>query len=187
MRVVRRSLPPDAVRRTLSTGGVSRGELLARVRAAGVSLNELAHRLFDDPRFVPAAAPSRVDTVEISVGMLGLPGGGTIAAVLDRAREAGLAPCPLEVGPHLRLLLVDQPEGAIGHPSSTHRAPPGSLTVLSEPLDDDPNAPRGFYLRRIDGTLWLRGFRAGPEHVYDPADRVILREIGDGPPGDGGR
>lgn len=165
---------PDAVERVLRIGGVSARDLRARLDASGVRLNAYACRLFDDDRFAPATEARTVTTVEVCVGGLGLPDGGPIASILACARARGLATAPLEVGPHLRLAILDQPEGAIGRAASSHRAPPGSLTVVSVPLDDDPRTPRGFYLRRIDGALWLRGFVSGPEHVYAPQDRLVF-------------
>lgn len=47
------------------------------------------------------------------------------------------------------------------------------LTVASRPLTDD-DIPHGFSLRRIQGGLWLRGCRSGPEHVGGPEDRFVF-------------
>ncbi len=79
-----------------------------------------------------------------------------------------------ELAPHLRLQYLDQPEGYIGYPPSEHRAPPGSLTVASRELASDDEIPKGFYLRRIEGVLWLRGYCSGPDHVWSAADRFVF-------------
>lgn len=178
-----------AVRRVILIGGVSKTELLARLKAAAVQLNDLARALFEDPRFTALPAPSRVETVEIAIADLGLPTGGTFAAILERATALGLAACPLESGPHLRLQYLDQPEGPLA--ASHNRAPPGSLTVVSKPFAADEDTPQGFYLRRASGSLWLRGYRSWPGHLWSPEDRLVFSVRGDAdwqprpPPGSG--
>jgi hypothetical protein len=72
------------------------------------------------------------------------------------------------------LQYLDQPEGSIGHPPSQHRAPPGSLTVASREFDVDENVPKGFYLRRVEGVLWLRGYCSGPDHMWSGTDRFVF-------------
>jgi hypothetical protein len=155
-------------------GGVSKTELLSRLHAAQVRLNELAQELFADPRFVTRATASRIETIELTAADLGLTEGGTRGAILQRAADLGLSNCPLEVGPHLRLNLLDQPEGFIGQPSSWNEAPPKSITVISELLAADDSAPAGFYLRRIEGSLWLRGYRSWSGHVWSSADHLVF-------------
>jgi hypothetical protein len=45
---------------------------------------------------------------------------------------------------------------------------------VSAALVEDDEFPKGFYLRRIDGVLWLRGYRSGPAHVWSPDDRLVF-------------
>jgi hypothetical protein len=33
----------------------------------------------------------------------------------------------------------------------------------------------GFYLRRIQGVLWLRGYRSALEHIWSADDRFVFR------------
>ncbi|MBV9110502.1 MAG: helicase, partial [Gemmatimonadetes bacterium] len=84
-------------------GGATKAELLTRLAAAQVQLNQLAKDLFADPRFTTATTVSVIEAVEISVSELGLPSGGTTSQLFERATFAGLSLCPLELGPHLRL------------------------------------------------------------------------------------
>lgn len=114
------------------------------------------------------------EPVVVTVAELGLSDGGTFDAIVARAAERGLQLCPLELAPHLRLALLDQPEGAIGRPVTEHRAPPGSLTVASAPLCDDEAVPKGFYLRRIEGVLWLRGYQSWSGHVWNSDDVFVF-------------
>lgn len=162
------------VSRSIQVGSLGKPDLLAELRRRGVELNEAAETLFAHPAFTTTAGPSSIDTVEVPVGALGFRQGATMERIHQRATELGLALCPLELGPYLRLRLVDQPEGSLGYPPSRNRAPPGSITVASRPIADDDETPKGFYLRRIRGVLWLRGYRSDAEHVWDPDDRLVF-------------
>ena len=107
---------------------------------------------------VHASRQSKViEIAALSVAGLGFGEGATYEQLTARALESGLVECPLELGPHLRMQFLNQPEGSAGFPATQHRAPPGSITVASSPLDDSDETPKGFYLRRIDGVLWLQG------------------------------
>jgi len=162
------------VARTICVGGMSKHELLAEIENTGIQLNEAARVLFAHDKFATSQAVSTLETVELSVANLGCAQGANIAQIHDRAAALGLSLCPLELGPHLRLQYLDQPEGYLGHPPSQHRAPPGSLTVASRELTDDVEIPKGFYLRRIEGVLWLRGYWSGLDHIWSPADRLVF-------------
>ncbi len=161
-------------RRIVRIGGVPKQALRSRLQQAGVRFNESAERLFADDRFVTSSDDALLEVCEVSAGELGLCDGATFTAIVERAASNGLAMCPLELGPHLRLQLTDQPEGFIDKSPTTHCAPPGSLTVASAPLVDDDETLKGFYVRRIDGVLWLRGFRASPDHVYSADDVFVF-------------
>ena len=98
-----------------------------------------------------------------------------LRSLVSRALASGLGECPLELGPHLRLQFSDQPE-APDLPTA-HRAPPGSLTVASRPLDDGDESPQGFYLRRVGGVSWLRGYRSWAGHVWSPGDVLVFSVV----------
>ncbi|GAA0760076.1 hypothetical protein LRH25_00815 [Ideonella azotifigens] len=165
--------------RQVRVGGASKAELLAQLEAAGVALNEAGKSLFADERFTTSAVTSLREVVELAVAELGFAEGATWAQVIERAMSQGLTPCPLELGPHLRLQFLDQAEGFLGQPVTQHRAPPGSLTVASLPIAEDDDTPKGFYLRRIEGVLWLRGYRSGADHLWSPEDRLVFCRAGD--------
>lgn len=167
---------PDCptVIRLVSIGGLSKAELLQQLQDNHVSLNESADRLFASDRFTTAPMRQALTTVELTVRDLGFPQGATTAAMYARAATLGLSLCPVELGPHLRLKYLDQPEGYWGQPLRQHQAPSGSITIASAPLIPDDDFPKGFYLRRIQGELWLRGYRAGPEHVWNADDHLLF-------------
>ena len=105
---------------------------------------------------------------------LGFPDGATTAQLFKRASELGLELCPPELGPHLRLEYLDQPEGYSGNASQQNKAPSGSITIASEILTKEDDFPKGFYLRRINGVLWLRGYITDALHVWKPEDHFIF-------------
>ncbi len=151
---------------TVHVGGVTKEDLLSRLQRAGVLLNEAAAALLADVRFITSSSSAPTKAVTLSVAELGFPEGATFAEIVERADRNGLLLCPLELGPHLRLQFTDQPEGYLGQPVSQNCAPPGSLTVASAPLAEDDEIPWGLYLRRIEGVLWLRGYRSWPGHIW---------------------
>lgn len=163
--------PPRLVR----CGAVSKHDLLDRLARAGVELNDYARILFGHDGFIPSDEAFTASIVETSPAGLGLITGMTLPRIVDAATARGLRPCPLELGPHLRLQYQDQAESPVVPSAGPRRAPPGSLTVVSAPLVDDDDFPRGFYLRRIDGTPWLRGYRCALEFEWQPDDRLVFR------------
>lgn len=141
--------------RIVRTGGVAKDELLRRLRHNGIRMNTYADRLFADPDFATTPVPHDVRVVFVSMAEIGLPDGGRYREILAHAASKGLEPCPLELAPHLRLDYRDQPEGPY-------------LTVASAERSPDPDTPNGFYIRHLDGELWLRGYESGPENAYAP-------------------
>jgi hypothetical protein len=159
---------------TVSFGGETKGRLLERLAAAQVQINPAGLRLFSDERFCTSLQPQVVTVQLVSVGGLGLARGGVMAQIVGAAEAQGLSVCPLEVAPHFRLQLLDQDEGALGSPQTQNTAPPGSITVVSAPLSTDDEVPKGFYLRRIEGKLWLRGYTSWAGHVWQPEDLLAF-------------
>lgn len=163
------SLPP-----IVGIGALTRPALLAALRAHGIQLNPAAEALFEDPRFTTLPQHHLVPIAARSVAELGFDHGATYAQLIERAHAAGLLECPLELGPHLRTQFLDQPDEAAAGPLTHGRAPPGSITVASAPLDDTDATPKGFYLRHADGVLWLRGYWSSSDHHWSPDDVFIF-------------
>jgi hypothetical protein len=155
-------------------GARSPFELLEDLKGQGVEINEFGLRLLSSRSFKVSETRRPLVTVELTVHNIGFPQGARISEIYERVPTLGLSLCPIELGPHLRLQVLDQPEGFWGKPGSRHKAPPGSITIASEPLEEDDDFPKGFYLRRIKDVLWLRGYQSGPEHVWDPEDHFIF-------------
>jgi hypothetical protein len=155
-------------------GGKTKLELRALLRQGGVQLNAYAEELFASDLFAVSAAPRAVRITAVPVESLGFAEGAVMSDILPKAAELGLVPCPLELGPYLRLQYQDQPESGDAQLSGGGRAPDGSVTVVSEPLTSDEAFPKGFYLRRVNGALWLRAYRCGPDHIWSPQDNLVF-------------
>jgi hypothetical protein len=153
---------------------VSKQDLLARLAQAGVQLNDLGSRLFSDSRFTTTASRLTIDTAQLSVADLGFPAGATFAELVTAAALRGLSPCELELAPNFRLQFTDQAEGFVGQPATQNQAPTGAITVASLPISEDDEDPKGFYLRRIDGVLWLRGYRSWAGHIWSAGDEFVF-------------
>lgn len=156
----------------LHVGGLTRDELRAQLSAAGVLLNAYAETLLDHAMFARRAA-EELTVVLRSVADLGFTG-ATLAEVFAAAQDLGLALCPPDTGPYLRLALMDQanaPDSVL----SRGRSPAGAIKIASAPLTDDVAYPKGFYLRVVDHQPWLRGYRCDGEYRFGGDDRFAFR------------
>lgn len=145
----------------LTIGGVPKGELLARLHEAGIQFNEYAKILFEDPAFSPDAPAERVELVRVKPIALGLTNPYSLETVLARAAKHGLSPCPLHLGPFLRLAHLNQPAGPY-------------LTVASARPKNDETYPAGFYVRNFENSLWLRGYRASGDCNHPPENEFVF-------------
>lgn len=163
----------SAISYRVRIGDLSRQELRAALDELGVQLNAsadvlLKSSIFDRQRF------ESFHVVLRTVRQIGVTGDATLSAVFGRACEAGLSLCPPITGPYLRLTMADQ-TSAPDSVMSNGSAPSGSITIASAPLDRDDVVPKGFYLRVIDGVLWLRGYHATDGHIWSPDDCFAFR------------
>ncbi len=156
----------------IRVGGQSRDAVVRSLQDSGVLLNThaetlLAHSAFD----APAGRTLRI--VERTVEQLGLGGGAVQSRVFAAARSQGLDLCPLVTGPYLRLAMMDQanaPDSIL----SAGRSPTAAVHVASEPVSEDVEYPKGFYLRVVDGQAWLRGYRCDDTYVWAPGQRLAF-------------
>lgn len=164
------------INRTIEVGGLKKWQLIQKLQQHSISMNEYGERLLSDDRFITSEKTYSLKTVELTVRDLGFPDGATIPQIFKRVRELDLELCPLELGPYLRLEYLDQPEGNTANPSQHSQAPSGSVTIASEIISEDDNFPKGFYLRKINDVLWLRGYIADNLHVWNAYDHFIFCE-----------
>lgn len=141
------------------------------MRAAGVQHNTYALELLGSWVTV-ATSPSEL-TLEIhEVRTLGFDEGATLDRLVQAASQFGLGTCPLEAALHLRLRWMDQAQGP-------------QVTVLSPRPTPDETQPRGFYLRRDESGLWLRGYVASDDWGFGPDEQVVLARRSAQTPGRG--
>lgn len=165
---------PDGDSLEVTVGGLSRYDLIAALNSQQIQLNAHALILLDDAVFDDTNKQHVISMVERSVSDLGLPDGGTLKQVFDAAQEHGLKLCPPTAGPYLRIAMTKQ-ESSTDFVMSRGHAPDGSYTVAAPTLSDDDEYPKGFYLRAVNGQLWLRGYRCDGLHRWSPDDQFIFQ------------
>lgn len=160
-------------------GGLRRAELLEALEVSGVAMNQYARTLLAGTVFDGVVQSRIVAVTERSVAELGFDRGATLPQIFGAASTHGLRLCPGDTGPYLRLALTEQTASADSR-LSIGRSPDHALTVATVPPSDDVEQPKGFYLRKVEGRLWLRGYRCDDAHLFDPADRFVF-ELADRP------
>lgn len=94
---------------------IARGSMATEVyrrviEEAGGKISDWARELIIDAGFRTLCEDTEFDLVVLSVHELGFPEGATLHQIDNRAKEYGLAPCPPELGPELRVQYMDQPK-----------------------------------------------------------------------------
>lgn len=156
-------------------GGNSKKELLKKLKSSGILLNNFAERIFSSEYFKVSGHPQQISLTEIKVKDLGFSVGATTPQIQKHLKKFGLSVCPLEIAPYLRMNYINQKEIKC---ETKNQNPPGSLTVFSKVLSKDDNFPKGFYLRKIDGKLWLRGYICTLDYIWKPDDKLIFKFAG---------
>ena len=83
-----------------------------------------------------------------------------------------MEPCPLEIGPYLRLNCQNQKEEV---EPDKNKAPKGSITIISKLINEhDEDFPKGFYIRKMDNKLWLRGYVCPMDYMWDKKSRIAI-------------
>ncbi|MGA7488444.1 MAG: hypothetical protein WBW74_16095 [Xanthobacteraceae bacterium] len=81
------------------------------LEAAGIKIGNAADEILGRPAFPYARTKTDVELALVSAPELGVETESALADVYKRATHLGLALCPPEVGPHLRLVYRNQPLG----------------------------------------------------------------------------
>ncbi|WP_091031679.1 helicase [Paenibacillus sp. CF095] len=160
--------------RIVDVGGLTKTQLIQKLDQHSILLNKYGEQLLNDERFIVSSRKQSLQTVELTVRQLGFSNGATTFQLFRRANDLGLECCPVELGPYLRMQYLDQPEICSTNISEGKKAPYGSITIASAALTEDNEFPKGFYLRRINDKLWLRGYLADDLHIWSPHDRFIF-------------
>jgi hypothetical protein len=165
-------LKRDVTTREIEYGGNAKEELLKMITEKDISLNEYAKALFSSVLFTTNVKREYAKVIELAIKDLDFKKEATLRSIFEKAKVFGLSLCPLEIGPYLRLNILDQEEE---QELGKNKAPKGSITIISKPLkEDDDDFPKGFYIRKMDGILWLRGYCCQLDYVWDVNDRIAL-------------
>ena len=113
-----------------------------------------------------------------SLEKLGLARGASLDELLRHIKGTRFAPCPPDTGYFLRLAWTDQPKSRNAVLTGTHSAPDQAATVLSETLERDDAFPKGLYLRKVDGILWLRGYVCDSAYRFPDSALFALEMCG---------
>lgn len=156
----------------LEYGGLSKNDLLIRLNSSGILLNDFAITILSNDLFKVSNQKKQISLFVTSIKEMGFSEGATIEEIKKNMKNYELSECPLEIAPYLRLYLNNQEEIK---EERVNQSPAGSLTIFSNPLLKDDDFPKGFYLRKIDGKLWLRGYRCSLDYIWNPDDKLVFQ------------
>ena len=142
----------------LGTGLKTADDFSRALNENGCKVGEWAKDILGKPEFTAALKETEIDLVAILVAELGFKQGATRQDIYERAQELGLALCPAEVGPQLRLQYKDQPKGEW-------------LLIAMDPIAGSHGSPSVFGVAHDDEGLWLYGYYGNPEHDWSADDR----------------
>ena len=158
--------------RTIKYGGLRKIDLLERLSNENVNLNEYAKVLFSSDLYETSKNEQSARIIELSIEDLGFSDGAIFANIIEKIKMLNLKLCSLDIGPYLRLDYKDQKE-EVEH--GRNKAPKGSITIFSQPVfEQNEDFPKGFYIRKMDGKLWLRGYVSPMDYIWEPSARIIL-------------
>jgi hypothetical protein len=149
----------------ISIGGVTREQLIQRLMDAGIQFNEYAHILFKHSSFTPDNHIFNVKLVKVTLTDLGLNNPCSFQDIIDKGLSLGLQLCPLYLAAFLRLEYLDQADGPY-------------LTIASPRPEIDEAYPTGFYIRNLQGSLWLRGYRVEGEAEWPLDNEFVFMKHG---------
>jgi hypothetical protein len=153
-------------------GGLTKDELLTKLANEKIYLNKYANIIFNSSLFAASNEKRRINIVVFSVKDLGFANGATLSEIINKSLGIGLSLCAIDVGAYLRLGYFEQKEEI---EFQKNKAPKGSITILSDPINiQDEDFPKGFYIRKIDGQLWLRGYICPMDYVWESDARIAM-------------
>jgi hypothetical protein len=103
--------------------------------AARIKIGDAADEILGRPAFPYVRSKMDVELTLVSAAELGVEAEASLADVYNRAKQFGLALCPPEVGPQLRLDYRDQPRGEslkiAMEPVATYSGEPTILSLVN--------------------------------------------------------
>jgi hypothetical protein len=128
---------------------------------AKMKIGDAADEILGRPAFHYVKEKTEVELTLVSAAELGVKSESPLSEVYQRATQLGLALCPPEVGPQLRLDYRDQPVGE-------------SLLIAMEPVKTYYGAPTILSLMNFGSGLALVGSDGRPESVVSGYLRFVF-------------
>lgn len=165
----RPDLPADSLSGcgTVFLAGWTRERLLAEFQRHDIAMNAMGWQLFAALQ-LPGVRRA-YEVWELTAADLGFPEGAITQDVWQRAEERGFRLWPLEAAPYLRLASLEQ-AGDDWRIVASH----GLSKRPATRSPDEPPAPSGFYLRRLEGQFWLRGYTASEDYIWNAETRFLF-------------
>lgn len=145
------------------------------LKERGILTNRYAEMYISHPCFSAGGAGEMTAAIA-SLEELGLGRGASLDELFRHIKGTQFAPCPPDTGFFLRLAWTNQLQSQNSILTGTHSSPNQAVTVLSEMLERDDAFPKGLYLRKVDGSLWLRGYVCDSAYRF-PGDALFALEM----------
>lgn len=139
----------------------SAGGYIKALKAAKHRIGDWANDILGKAEFTCAGMETDVDLVVLSVADLGFKEGARYSQICEKAVEMGLALCPAEVGPALRLAYTDQPRGEW-------------VVIAMKAITDSHRGLLVFYLEHVRVELWLSGNLGRPDDFWSSDGRFVF-------------
>jgi hypothetical protein len=133
----------------------------AALKQAKCGISDWANNIFGKPGFTVSREAREVELVVAPVAELGWKDGATWKDIYQRAEELGLALCPAEAGPQLRLQYQKQPKNEW-------------LVIAMKPIADSDNTLSVFSVRHDERRLWLSANHGYPGYLWSGSCRLVF-------------
>ncbi|MDQ1097603.1 MULTISPECIES: hypothetical protein [Chryseobacterium] len=153
---------------------LSREALFHALKSAGIPTNAYADLIFNHPAYNYTDAEKEISIAELTLHDLGLKDGGNFKQIEEAVQLSGYSYCPLEAAPYIRMHYRSQ---KIAQPKTESGHPPDSILIFSKPMLHSDDFPKGFYLRNIEGILWLRAYIASDDYFWEPDTQLIVKKL----------
>lgn len=146
----------------IETGGKSKNDLLAEMKAGGHSVSDWAKDIMSKDDWKPGEKQT-VKFARAKISELGFTKNPTTAQIWARIEELGHSLCEPQDGPAIRRDLKDQPRG-------------DAFWVAMKRIADSGGGPSVFYVeRRDDGKSWLYAYWVYPDDGWNLVHEVVFR------------
>src|SRR5690606_11671602 len=140
---------------------------------SNIKINDYAKLIFNHPEFKYTNSEDQINIVQLKLSDIGLKNGGNFEQVERAMKSNNFDFCPLEFAPYIRMHFHSQKSSRI---ITKNQHPPDSILIFSKPLIIDDDFPKGFYIRNIENTLWLRGYICSMDYYWESGTEIILKK-----------